>query len=49
MRHPRFIAFGLLALFVSSLAIGAQGALENVTYEEGYIDWEMDIEQRLYV
>ena len=49
MRHHRFIAFGLLALFVSSLAIGAQGALENVTYEEGYIDWEMDIEQRLYV
>ena len=49
MRHHRFIAFGLLALFVSSLAIGAQGALENVSYEEGYIDWEMDIEQRLYV
>ena len=49
MRHHRFIAFGLLALFISSLAIGAQGALENVTYEEGYIDWEMDIEQRLYV
>ena len=49
MRHHRLIAFGLLALFVSSLAIGAQGALENVTYEEGYIDWEMDIEQRLYV
>lgn len=49
MRHRRFIAFGLLALFVSSLAIGAQGALENVTYEEGYIEWEMDIEQRLYV
>ena len=49
MRHHRFIAFGLLALFVSSLAIGAQGALENVIYEEGYIDWEMDIEQRLYV
>ncbi len=49
MRHHRFIAFGLLALFVSSLAIGAQGALDNVTYEEGYIDWEMDIEQRLYV
>ena len=49
MRHHRLIAFGLLALFVSSFAIGAQGALENVTYEEGYIDWEMDIEQRLYV
>ena len=49
MRHHRFIAFGLLALFISSLAIGAQGALENVTYEEGYIDWEMDLEQRLYV
>ena len=49
MRHHRLIAFGLLALFISSLAIGAQGALENVTYEEGYIDWEMDIEQRLYV
>ena len=49
MRHHRFIAFGLLALFVSSLAIGAQGALENVTYKEGYVDWEMDIEQRLYV
>ena len=49
MRHHRLIAFGLLALFVSSLAIGAQGALENVTYKEGYVDWEMDIEQRLYV
>ncbi len=49
MRHHRFIAFGLLALFVSSLAVGAQGALENVTYKEGYVDWEMDIEQRLYV
>ena len=23
--------------------------VENVTYEAGYVDWEMDMEQRLYV
>ncbi len=49
MRHRHVIAVLLMALFFSGVALTTVKGLENVSYEAGYIEWEMDMEQRLYV
>ena len=38
-----------MALFFSGIALTTVQGIDNVTYEPGYVEWEMDIEQRLYV
>mgnify|MGYP001157012518 FL=1 len=49
MRHRYIIAVLLMALFFSGIALTSVQAVDNVTYEAGYVEWEMDFEQRLYV
>ena len=49
MRHRHVIAVLLMALFFSGLGLSTVKGVENVTYEAGYVEWEMDMEQRLYV
>ena len=49
MRHRHVIAVLLMALFFSGIALTTVQGIDNVTYEPGYVEWEMDIEQRLYV
>ena len=49
MRHRHVIAVLLMALFFSGVALTSVQGVENVTYDAGYVEWEMDIEQRLYV
>ena len=49
MRHRHVIAVLLMALFFSGLGLSTVKGIENVNYEAGYVEWEMDIEQRLYV
>jgi len=49
MRHRHVIAVLLMALFFSGIALTTVKGLNNVSYDAGYIDWEMDLEQRLYV
>ena len=38
-----------MGLFFSGIALTTVQGIENVSYEAGYVDWEMDFEQRLYV
>ena len=38
-----------MALFFSGLGLSTVKGIENVSYEAGYVEWEMDMEQRLYV
>ena len=38
-----------MALFISGIALTSVQGIENVSYEAGYVEWEMDFEQRLYV
>ena len=49
MRHRYTIAVLLMALFFSGIALTSVQAVDNVSYEAGYVEWEMDFEQRLYV
>ena len=49
MRHRHVFAVLLMALFFSGVALTSVQGVENVTYDAGYVEWEMDIEQRLYV
>ena len=49
MRHRHVIAVLLMALFFSGLGLSTVKGIENVSYEAGYVEWEMDMEQRLYV
>ena len=49
MRHRNVTAVMLMALFFSGIALTAVQGVDNVSYEVGYQDWEMDFEQRLYV
>ena len=49
MRHRHVIAVLLMALFFSGIALTTVQGVDNVTYEPGYVEWEMDIEQRRYV
>ena len=49
MRHRHVIAVLLMALFFSGVLLTTVKGVENVSYEAGYIEWEMDMEQRLYV
>ena len=49
MRHRHLVAVMLMALFFSGVALSSVQAIENVSYEAGYVEWEMDFEQRLYV
>ena len=38
-----------MALFFSGITSTSVQAIDNVSYEAGYTEWEMDFEQRLYV
>ena len=38
-----------MALFFTGLGLSTVKGIENVSYEAGYVEWEMDMEQRLYV
>ena len=38
-----------MTLFISGIALTSVQGIENVSYEAGYVEWEMDFEQRLYV
>lgn len=38
-----------MTLFISGIALTTVQGIENVSYEAGYVEWEMDFEQRLYV
>ena len=49
MRHRHVFAVLLMALFFSGVALTSVQGVENVTYDAGYVEWEMDMEQRLYV
>ncbi|MGB0476369.1 MAG: hypothetical protein ACPGJT_06080 [Candidatus Poseidoniaceae archaeon] len=49
MRHRHVIALLLMTLFISGIALTSVQGIENVSYEAGYVEWEMDFEQRLYV
>ena len=49
MRHRHVFAVLLMALFFSGIALTSVQGVENVTYDVGYVEWEMDMEQRLYV
>ncbi|MDP6865384.1 MAG: hypothetical protein QGG62_00425 [Candidatus Poseidoniaceae archaeon] len=49
MRHRHVIAVLLMALFFSGIALTTVQGIENISYEAGYVEWEMDFEQRLYV
>ena len=49
MRHRHVIAVFLMVLFFSGITSTSVQAIDNVSYEAGYIEWEMDFEQRLYV
>ena len=49
MRHRHVIAVLLMALFFSGITSTSVQAIDNVSYEAGYTEWEMDFEQRLYV
>ncbi len=49
MRHRHVFAVLLMALFFSGVALTSVQGVENVTYDVGYVEWEMDVEQRLYV
>ena len=49
MRHRHVIAVLLMVLFFSGITSTSVQAIDNVSYEAGYIEWEMDFEQRLYV
>ena len=49
MRHRHVFAVLLMALFFSGVALTSVQGVENVTYDVGYVEWEMDMEQRLYV
>ena len=49
MRHRHVFAVLLMALFFSGIALTSVQGVENVTYDVGYVEWEMDVEQRLYV
>ena len=38
-----------MALMFSGVALTTVQGLENVRYDPGYVEWTMDVEQRLYV
>ena len=49
MRHRHVIAVLLMALFFTGIGLSSVQGIDNVSYAAGYVEWEMDFEQRLYV